>query len=57
MTKPRIDETGEWVRCGRCGNKLFKVDKGDTLITLTGIEIKCHSCKAVNSFKKNEKSC
>lgn len=50
---PRIDETGEWVRCGKCSNKLFKVRKDSKLIVYTGIEIKCHSCKAINSFKKD----
>lgn len=51
----RIDETGEWARCGRCGHKLFKINKGNRQIARTGIEVKCHSCKAVNTFEQKQK--
>ena len=37
---------GEWMRCGKCRHKLFKYT-GEAL--LQGVEIKCHSCKALNS--------
>ena len=50
----RIDESGEWVRCGKCGRKMFKIRKNDKSICSTGIEIKCHSCKALNKFKESE---
>ena len=40
----RIDETGEWVRCGCCGQKLFKMIYADNVM----IEIKCRSCKSIN---------
>lgn len=53
---PRIDESGEWVRCGKCSNKLFRIMKDSKLIVYTGIEIKCHSCKSINSFKKIQKT-
>ena len=54
IARIRIDETGEWARCGRCGHRLFKVDKNDGLIRLTGIEIKCHSCKSLNNFESKQ---
>ena len=44
---------GNWVRCGRCGHKLFQYI-GD--LEITGpmrpptISIKCHSCKEINYF-------
>ena len=35
----------EWVVCGTCGAKLFKIfDKA----TARNIEIKCHQCKSIN---------
>lgn len=42
-----------WVRCSNCGHKLGKV----LLATTEGnciVEIKCHSCKALNiiNFRK-----
>lgn len=48
----RVDPDG-WVRCGKCGHKLFR------LITENGckkkcntecMEQKCHSCKALNRW-------
>lgn len=36
---------GEWVVCGNCGHKLGRV-VGEK--SPTGLEIKCHSCKAIN---------
>ncbi len=45
--------TDRWIRCGRCGHKLGKVlkntNKNDCLV-----EIKCHSCKAINSCLVNK---
>lgn len=55
ISRMRIDETREWARCGKCGNRLFKIDKDNGLIRLTGIEIKCHSCKSINSFNDVQK--
>lgn len=51
----RIDETREWVRCGKCGHKLFKIDKNSDN-KIDGIEIKCHSCKTVNKVDGREES-
>lgn len=40
-----------WVRCNDCGHKLMKViDTGQTVI-----EIKCHSCKAINKINLHDK--
>lgn len=35
-----------WVVCGKCGHKLFKSTGGGMV---SGIEIKCHSCKELNT--------
>lgn len=35
-----------WVRCGRCGHKLFRLTHPNQINP--AIEIKCHSCKALN---------
>ena len=40
----------EWIRCGRCGRKLMK---GIFPMT-SAIEIKCHSCKTINTFVEND---
>lgn len=45
MQKARIDKDG-WVRCGNCGHKMFKTS--DNKLP-SGIEIKCHSCKKINT--------
>lgn len=42
MVRIKIDN--EWAKCGECGHKLFKITG-----KVNGIEIKCHSCKAINS--------
>ena len=35
-----------WVRCTNCGHKLLRIiDVGKTTI-----ELKCHSCKAINEI-------
>lgn len=48
-TRIRIDETGEWARCGRCRRKLFRIRKNPSATDYAvNIEVKCHSCKAVN---------
>lgn len=38
----------EWVICGNCGCKLFKVFSG---ATAKHLEIKCHQCKSLNSVE------
>lgn len=43
VTKANID-FDNWVRCGNCGHKLMRVVKAGEPI----VEIKCHSCKAIN---------
>ena len=43
---------GEWVVCANCGHKLGRA-VGDK--PPTGIEIKCHSCKAINLVNKPKK--
>lgn len=43
--------TREWIRCGKCRNKLFKWTGTDRP---QYIEIKCHSCKALNVCDKKE---
>lgn len=46
-TKKRINPDDGWVRCRKCGHKLFKVvQKGKE--PDGKIEIKCHSCKEIN---------
>lgn len=43
---------GEWIVCANCGHKLGrKVGEKSP----TGIEIKCHSCKAINLVNKPKK--
>ena len=45
-----FDKEG-WARCGKCRNKLFRcLDNKHP----HGIEIKCHSCKAINICEKQE---
>lgn len=41
----------EWARCGKCRNKLFKWTGQDKP---HNIEIKCHSCKAINVCDKEQ---
>lgn len=46
----RADEHNN-IRCGKCGHILFKLVKGigkDSPSPI--IEIKCHSCKAINEW-------
>ena len=43
---------GEWVVCANCGHKLGRA-VGDK--PPTGIEIKCHSCKAINLVNRPKK--
>lgn len=35
-----------WIICGSCGHKLFRSVNGKMI---SGIEIKCHSCKEINT--------
>ena len=37
----------EWVRCGKCGHKLFKMTDPNKIMP-DNIQIKCHSCKVLN---------
>lgn len=39
---------GEWIVCGKCGHKLGRV-VGDN--PPKGLEIKCSSCKEINSIE------
>ena len=42
----------DWVICGTCGAKLFKIlDKA----TARNIEIKCHQCKSINRVQIDKK--
>jgi len=48
-------DNNKWARCGECGHKLFKVKDNLSFTELqglkkSGIEIKCHSCKLINTF-------
>ena len=41
----------EWVRCGNCGHKLFRLtDPKYKKTEKETMEIKCHSCKALNRW-------
>lgn len=42
MEKVRNNEV--WVRCPKCGHKLFKAIEPRII---NGVEIKCHSCKNI----------
>ena len=39
-----------WVRCKECGHKLMRVVD----VKAAQIEIKCHSCKAINTIHLKE---
>ena len=44
-------EKDEWVRCGACGHKLFKLtDEKYKSKREEVLEIKCHSCKVLNRW-------
>ena len=51
MSVKATTKSDEWVRCGHCGHKLFKLtderykDKKNEVL-----EIKCHSCKNLNRW-------
>ena len=49
MSKFGIDLNG-WIRCKNCGHKLMQII-GNHDSDSPWLEIKCHSCKAVNTFK------
>lgn len=59
IVKPRIDEQN-WCRCGACSHKLFRIKRTAPLeeiekaLDLLGIEVKCHSCKAINIIERPE---
>ena len=53
----------KWVKCKKCGHKLFRISKNADVIFLESssndvfskydnlkIEIKCHSCKSINTI-------
>lgn len=37
----------EWVRCPKCGHKLFRILRPCGAESVPSIEIKCSSCKAI----------
>lgn len=39
-----------WIRCGACGHKLGKLKSIGHSSVPTLLEIKCHSCKALNTW-------
>lgn len=39
-----------WIRCGACGHKLGKLKSAGHYSTPVLVEIKCHSCKALNTW-------
>lgn len=44
-------KTDEWVRCGNCGHKLFRLtDERYKNKKSEILEIKCHSCKVKNGW-------
>lgn len=45
MTEGYIDKT-KWLRCGKCNHKMGRLMGG-----VSGLEIKCHSCKEINYWK------
>lgn len=49
MSKAGIDLNG-WIRCYKCGHKLMQI-KGNKDTDSPWLEIKCHSCKAINTLK------
>lgn len=48
MIRMKIDKKTGWCTCAKCGHKLFKI-KTDNNFNLPIIEIKCKSCKSVNT--------
>lgn len=40
-----IRSNDEWVRCKKCGHKLFRIINPEYNAV---VEIKCHSCKELN---------
>lgn len=58
MAKIKVDMETGWCKCGKCGHKLFKMNNTNPdsnlvftamNLMLSDIEIKCHSCKAINT--------
>ena len=47
-----MQATENWVRCKKCGHKLFKADGAGNVT----IEVKGHSCKEINIVKFASKS-
>lgn len=54
MTKVKIDNDN-WIRCGKCGHKLGRVNGEGICLLAPIIEIKCHSCKEINSWWAEER--
>lgn len=48
MIRARVCEDG-WVRCGNCRHKLMKVVGATKSSSDCSVEIKCHSCKEINT--------
>lgn len=52
MTKIKFDGD-RWGKCGKCGHKLFRVMSGNPI---GDIEVKCHSCKELNTTERSANS-
>lgn len=47
----KVSKEDNWVRCANCGHKLFSLKSNLYKVKTTDtIEIKCHSCKAINRW-------
>lgn len=51
MIKMYFDENGN-ARCGKCNRLLFKRTNNSRI---SGVEIKCHSCKEINYIDNQKK--
>ena len=52
MQETKNRNADEWVRCKKCGHKLFKVISRETSDKRVVMEVKCHSCKEINIIKQ-----
>lgn len=48
-TRAKTDKQN-WIKCGRCGHKLGRVVGAGYCDPAPIVEIKCHSCKEINSW-------
>lgn len=51
----RIDEN-KWIRCGKCGHKLARIEGNPQGGTGMRLELKCHSCKEINTWDASQTS-